>query len=238
MAYGPEDKIAHSTLGSGQLGIHRATMSGHGGVYSKLIAARTELQSMPIKKSGHNKFAGYDYFELGDFLPAIQNLFAKYGLVDIIQFSKDMAVMHLVDTADGSSVMFTSPMADAQLKGCHPIQNLGAVETYQRRYLYVTAMAIVEHDALESVTGSPNGSPAPAPKPAPRAEKPVESTADQTLFVDGLIELGKASASLAELQNLWKMNQAQVDGVKKGNPALFQKLQNEFATIKAKFPKE
>ncbi len=238
MSYGPEKSA--NVVGAAQLGISRAQSLNQGGVYSKLIAARTELQSMPIKKSGHNKFAGYDYFELGDFLPAIQNLFAKYGLVDIIQFSKEMAVMYLVDTADGSSVMFTSPMADAQLKGCHPIQNLGAVETYQRRYLYVTAMAIVEHDALESVTGSPNGAPAPAPapKPVPRAEKPVESTADQTLFVDGLIELGKASASLAELQNLWKMNQAQVDGVKKGNPALFQKLQNEFATIKAKFPKE
>jgi len=235
MAYGPKEDTA---IAVGQIGIHRAQMTGGGGVYSKLIAARTELQSMPIKKSGHNKFAGYDYFELGDFLPAIQNLFAKYGLVDIIQFSKDMAVMYLVDTADGSSVMFTSPMADAQLKGCHPIQNLGAVETYQRRYLYVTAMAIVEHDALESVTGSANGAPAPAPKPAPRAEKPVESTADQTLFVDGLIELGKASTSLTDLSSLWKQNQAQIDGVKNGNPALFKKLQNEFAEIKAKFSQE
>ena len=36
------------------------------------------------------------------------------------------------------------------LKGCHPIQNLGAVQTYIRRYLWVTAMEIVEHDALDS----------------------------------------------------------------------------------------
>jgi hypothetical protein len=28
------------------------------------------------------------------------------------------------------------------------------VETYQRRYLWVTAMEIVEHDALDSVTGA------------------------------------------------------------------------------------
>jgi hypothetical protein len=41
-------------------------------------------------------------------------------------------------------------MAEANLKGCHPIQNLGAVETYTRRYLWVTAMEIVEHDALDS----------------------------------------------------------------------------------------
>jgi hypothetical protein len=41
-------------------------------------------------------------------------------------------------------------MADANLKGCYPIQNLGAVETYTRRYLWVSAMEIVEHDALDS----------------------------------------------------------------------------------------
>jgi hypothetical protein len=45
-------------------------------------------------------------------------------------------------------------MAEANLKGTHPIQNLGAVETYQRRYLWMTAMEIVEHDALDATTGS------------------------------------------------------------------------------------
>jgi len=28
------------------------------GVFARLIAARAEFQTMPIKKSGHNKFAG------------------------------------------------------------------------------------------------------------------------------------------------------------------------------------
>ena len=41
-------------------------------VYKKLIDVRNELQTMTLTKSGHNKFAGYKYFELGDFLPAIQ----------------------------------------------------------------------------------------------------------------------------------------------------------------------
>ena len=58
--------------------------------------------------------------------------------------------MTLFDIDDGSKIEFTSPMGSAQLKGCHEVQNIGAVETYQRRYLYVTALAIVEHDALDS----------------------------------------------------------------------------------------
>jgi hypothetical protein len=58
--------------------------------------------------------------------------------------------MTIVDVASAQSIELTSPMAEAQLKGCHPIQNLGAVETYTRRYLWVVALEIVEHDALDS----------------------------------------------------------------------------------------
>jgi len=42
------------------------------GVYKKLMKARLALQNTNLTKSGHNKFAGYKYFELGDFLPVIQ----------------------------------------------------------------------------------------------------------------------------------------------------------------------
>jgi hypothetical protein len=45
-------------------------------------------------------------------------------------------------------------MSRAELKGCHEVQNLGAVQTYLRRYLWTTAMEIVEHDALDATTGS------------------------------------------------------------------------------------
>jgi hypothetical protein len=67
-----------------------------------------------------------------------------------VSFDKDLATLCITDTDDGSQIVLTSPMADANLKGCHPIQNLGAVETYTRRYLWVSAMEIVEHDALDS----------------------------------------------------------------------------------------
>ena len=105
---------------------------------------------MKLNKSGHNKFAGYTYFELGDFLPSVNKIFADVGLCGIVSYGKDLATLTIVDVDDDSSITITSPMADANLKGCHPIQNLGAVETYTRRYLWVTAMEIVEHDALDA----------------------------------------------------------------------------------------
>jgi hypothetical protein len=119
-------------------------------VHKKLQEARVKLQAMPLKKSGHNKFAGYQYFELGDFLPQTQSIFNEIGLCGLVSYGSDLAILIITDIDDGSSVTITSPMSEANLKGCHPVQNLGAVETYQRRYLWVTAMEIVEHDALDS----------------------------------------------------------------------------------------
>lgn len=124
-------------------------------VYKKLQEARCEMQKMSLSKSGKNNFAGYNYFELGDFLPAINDLFLEKGLCGVVSFTATLATLKVVDVEDGSVVEFTSPMGSAALKGCHEVQNVGAVETYQRRYLYVTALEIVEHDALEPVTGSP-----------------------------------------------------------------------------------
>jgi hypothetical protein len=120
------------------------------GVHKKLITARVQLQSESLKKSGHNKFAGYQYFELGDFLPQINAIFHSVGLCGVISYDSEIASLTITDVDDGTSIVITSPMVEANLKGAHAIQNLGAVETYQRRYLWMTAMEIVEHDALDS----------------------------------------------------------------------------------------
>ena len=121
-------------------------------VFKKLSKARVMLQNVEMTKSGNNKFAGYKYFELGDFMPHINRIFDEVGLCGYVSFYKEEAILQIVDVdaPETNSIIITSPMAEAQLKGCHPVQNLGAVETYQRRYLWVTALEIVEHDALDS----------------------------------------------------------------------------------------
>ena len=120
-------------------------------IYHKLQIARIQLQGKDLKKSGNNKFAGYKYFELGDFLPAIQEIFDGLGLCGVVSFGKEEATLTIVDTENTTDrIVISSPMSTAALKGCHEVQNLGAVQTYLRRYLWVTAMEIVEHDALDS----------------------------------------------------------------------------------------
>jgi hypothetical protein len=119
-------------------------------VYAKLNEARISLQNTELTKSGHNSYAGYKYFELGDFLPAIQDIFRNLNLCGVVSYTAEYATLTIVDIDDKSQIVITSPMGSAALKGCHEVQNIGAVETYQRRYLWVTAMEIVEHDALDS----------------------------------------------------------------------------------------
>lgn len=120
-------------------------------IFQKLQKIRCELQSTDLKKSGSNKFAGYQYFELGDFLPTINTLCDKYQLGHYISYTNELATLILVNAEKlDEFISITSPMSEASLKGCHPIQNLGAVETYSRRYLYMTAFEIVEHDAIDA----------------------------------------------------------------------------------------
>jgi hypothetical protein len=145
-------------------------------VHKKLMQARIQLQNLPLKKTGHNKFAGYYYFELGDFLPDVQQIFNNIGLCGYISYDAEIASLTIVDLEDNSSIVITSPMVEANLKGAHPIQNLGAVETYTRRYLWVTAMEIVEHDALDSSAPLKEEKKAPVIAPAQgiRDELPIE----------------------------------------------------------------
>jgi hypothetical protein len=120
-------------------------------VYQKLNAARAKFHSIELKKSGHNKFAGYKYFELGDFIIPALEIFKEFGLTGIISFGKETADLRIINTDKPEEVIvIESPMSTAALKGCHEVQNLGAVQTYLRRYLWVAALEIVEHDALDS----------------------------------------------------------------------------------------
>lgn len=125
-------------------------------IYEKLALARVMLQKKELKKSGHNRFAGYDYFELRDFLNPINEIMVDLKMLGVCSFTAEEATLTIYDAEKPENfIVFHSPMADAQLKGCHAVQNLGAVQTYLRRYLYTLAFEIVEADALDATMGKP-----------------------------------------------------------------------------------
>lgn len=119
-------------------------------VYAKLAKARLLLKQKGLKPTGVNAFSHYNYFELADFIPEITKIEADVGIISIVSFGCDLAVLKMVNVdAPEELIEFYSPMSTATLKGCHEVQNLGAVETYIRRYLYNIAYEIVESDALD-----------------------------------------------------------------------------------------
>jgi hypothetical protein len=135
-------------------------------VLRKLNEARAKFHAAEIKKTGHNKFAGYNYFELADFVVPALTIFNELDLCAVVSFDASHARMTIADLEDGSEVVITSPMSSAALKGCHEVQNLGAVQTYLRRYLWVAALEIVEHDAIDSSEGASKKTDKPAKKDA------------------------------------------------------------------------
>ena len=132
-------------------------------VYKKLQEARIKLQNTKLSKSGLNKFAGFQYFELADFLPEVQAIFSELGLSSSITFTSDVATLTIIDVSaphnisTPASVFFTCPVIVPTMKGCNEIQALGAMMTYIRRYLYVNALEIVEHDAIDATSGKEKG---------------------------------------------------------------------------------
>ena len=125
-------------------------------VFEKLNDARLEFQKKNVKKSGQNKFAGYSYYELSDILPAINEIAKDLKFSCVVTFGTDLAQLEFIDSEKPEDrITFLSPMSKASLKGCHEVQNLGAVEKYIKRYLYQNCFEIVENDALDS-TMNPN----------------------------------------------------------------------------------
>lgn len=119
-------------------------------IFQKLQRSRVELQQKKLKKTGTNKYSNYDYFELGDFLPAINEICNNNGLATIFQFTKELATLDVIDVDNlESKLQFSTPVEIANLKGCSDIQNIGGTQSYCRRYLYIMAFEIAESDIVD-----------------------------------------------------------------------------------------
>ena len=161
--------------------------------YQKLNIARNKFHQQKLKKTGLNKFAGYSYFELSDFLIPALDIFNDVGLNATISFTKDYAEMRIVnvDNPDEFPIVISSPMGSAALKGCHEVQNIGAVETYQTRYLFVQALCIVEHDILDATTGqTPVKRQTPTDSPITLDEDTENNLVDIAIGIEDIVSQG------------------------------------------------
>lgn len=150
-------------------------------VYAKLLLARKKFLEAGVKKTGLNRHLEFKYFELEDIVPIATDIGYEIGLLFLTTFESDYAIMTVVNTENPTeTIEFKSPMKEIDSiessrtggKLTNAVQNLGSVETYQRRYLYMTALDIVEADELDGDVGAPEAK-ATTKKPTAKAKAPV-----------------------------------------------------------------
>lgn len=119
-------------------------------IFQKIQKARVELQKRDIKKTGLNKYSNYKYFELGDFLPHINEICDELGLYTEFKYGEEEAFLYVIDS-DNPDIKreWRTPVKIPALKGCSDIQAIGGSQTFARRYLYMMAFEIAETDIVD-----------------------------------------------------------------------------------------
>lgn len=123
-------------------------------IYKKIQQARVELQKMGIKKSGHNKFANFDYFELKDFLPKVNEIFLDLKLFSKFDLLENEGILTIINSENPEeSIVFSTPKATIDMKGQNGLQQIGSTHTYLKRYCYYNALEIIINDETEATIG-------------------------------------------------------------------------------------
>ena len=124
-----------------------------------IIEIRVELQNAKLKKSGKNSFAGFDYFELGDFLPKLNELMLKEGINDNYTIENNEAKLILIKGEEKQEykmpfIIFDTPLSKNGKPSMQDIQYLGALNTYYKRYLYINAFGITDGEIINSMNNN------------------------------------------------------------------------------------
>lgn len=125
-------------------------------IYQKLQEARYIVLNGMGKKSGKNTYAGFEYFELKDFVPQAITAFRDLGITSIFNIEPattevpELATLKITDGKE--EIVFKCPTADASTKGQLPIQSRGALITYMRRFMYQICLDIVDNDVVDALS--------------------------------------------------------------------------------------
>lgn len=129
-------------------------------IYEKMQKIKHEFLNKKIKKTGIIQIKNRTkyYYTLEDFIPSLIYLCNANKLFTGVTFSPNLAILRIINIEDPKEkIIYTSPLSNANLMpGITDVQKLGAVQTYQRRYLYITAFDIVEEDMLDQEVTSKN----------------------------------------------------------------------------------
>ena len=133
-------------------------------IYQKISAVRTALLKRDIGKD--KKAFNYSYIDLPQIEGAITEECAKVQMITLVDFPNGLARITAYDLEsdklpknsdimpmglDYVSITVPCDYTLVEIKGSQPIQKVGGMMTYMRRYLYMQMFAISEHDAVEGI---------------------------------------------------------------------------------------
>lgn len=197
-------------------------------IYEKLQELRFIVANTEMKKSGKNKFAGYEYFELQDMMPTVISGMKDLKLCSRIAFDEELAVLTIINTEAPEEFMsFTMPMSSASLKGCHAVQNLGATMTYSRRYLWTTALDLTEADPLDATNGKKGALEETKPKTKAEEKAEAEALKAKKDAEDSYMALRKLLKTAGATNKYLGMTKEEVSSaLKSGDVSKLNNLQN------------
>jgi len=211
----------------------------------KLQKARFELTQKTLKKSGKNTFSKYSYFELGDFLPTVHQMFNDAGLCAVFTLDAEKAGLTIFDTDGDTSVAFETPTIMASNPKGQAIQDLGSTHTYLRRYLWIMALELVESDQVDSgeqktVDKFPKVA---LPKPKEGNEPwqinvELNPGADPEEWLKSVGEASDLALSFAntseDVMAIYRRNKELFETIKSLDEEFFKTLMNQFREIRLK----
>jgi hypothetical protein len=118
------------------------------------------MAGLELKKSGRNNHANFDYYELGDFLPAALKKMSELKMLGVTDFigNERFVALHIMDAeCEDPGISFYTEKAAVIIQGAQRMQNIGGEHTYQRRYLWMDALELAEPDTLDAVAGKKTG---------------------------------------------------------------------------------
>lgn len=165
-------------------------------LYQKIAKIKGEMAKAKLPKTGYNGYTKFNYFQLDDFEPFLEKLCSDYGLVTFFNFTLDTAYMAVINSDEPEqSIEIKSPISIAGKTG-NPMQDIGAMQTYARRYLFMSFFGITESDTLDAVIGKD--------KPQAQTHSQPEKVDSNTSQPTRPSNQSKASDEDIDFMSVWK----------------------------------
>ena len=165
----------------------------YGEVFAKITEAKYRMSLEAIKPSGKNDYQKFEYLELKDFIPKANKIFRDLKLNTQFDFSNPLEAKLIVrDLESQTMTEFVTQLPEVTEKTPNKfIQQVGALQTYARRYLYIQMLDLTVHDEIDEKSGLGNSN---NKRRSVNKQKPTKSTDNNSSEYPSIDKITKISS--------------------------------------------